>query len=466
MLRYLNLLVVAVVAGAGLGYLAFCREPAVYESAARLVIPAQAASPMGSIGPRPVRHAMRDLLSAGTIDRALQNSELLAIRSRSGGPLTADDLRQSVAIDNGDEPPGVILLHCRASSAKAAQSILASVIDAYLVEDASRRDVQAGDIQRLLQQAQDEIRLAKSDTPAMVRLQKLLDSFAQSPVDPTLIDRLSRQRAALLLRRNALQRQFAQLESGKPAAPEDSPPESPSAASAQTPRVSAPAMTPVATVGNREREAELRAADDKLAERYGPQHPQRRAIALEIELLGKYPPEQAQLLAERWQLLQQFGPGHPRLQAINQRLEELGISPDAAAPELTAPVVTSAPAGDATLERLKTLRAALAELDAEDHLITGQVEVVNRLRDLSDELRQTLATLPAGSGRSETGQALEHLQHLAALATAVRPYVAMRPTAGVRDYAGLVAQLTRGAGIGFAAGAVLSLLVLWASRKK
>ncbi|HEY5315811.1 MAG TPA: hypothetical protein VIK18_25000 [Pirellulales bacterium] len=470
MLRFLNVVLLASAIGGGLGYLAFCRAPADYQSTARLVIPVpiepvQAADdhrlPTERPTERPVQRAKRELMADATLQRALGNSELLAIRSVKGGAVSLEQVRQNLLQDESDEPPGVIIVHCRAASALAAQTILTSVIDAYFVIDGQRRDAGEAETARLIAEARTSLHHSQGQSSAEAGLQKLVESWDTSTDDPAVMASLSQQRAALLLRRNVVLRQLAQIERGQPSPSAESPAAPPSARTRKTtgPAALAPGM------GAQEREAQLLEEDDKLALRYGPEHPKRKAIRLEIELLQQYPAEQAQLLAERSQLLQQFGPSHPRLQAIQQRLDELGITP---------PVAVSIPTGLASPldlkdiapgSRLETLQAALAELDAQDGVLKRQIESVQRARELNTALRQILSTLPTEGSLPAIDAALDRLEHLSSVQTALRPYLALRPTLGVPNGGGMLDKILRGAAVGAMVGGVLAFGILWAGRR-
>jgi hypothetical protein len=474
MLRFLNIALLGAAIGAGLGYLSFCRLPPDYRSTARLVIPSpiqpvdtaaeQRAAAEQSTA-RPVQQAERTLTADATLELALQNSELIPIRSASGGALSLEQVRQSLQIDESDEPPDVIVVHCRAPSAQAAQAILISVIDAYLVLDGRHRDAGENETARLIQQARADLGNPQGRIAAEASLRKLIESWGTPVDDPAPMQLLSQQRAALLLRRNSVLRQIAQIERGQPAMPA----ESAAAPPGRQPRNMPGSAAPGPGVGSQEREAQLLEEDSKLALRYGPEHPKRKAIRLQIELLQKYPAEQAQLLAERSELLEQYGPSHPRLQAIEQRLAELGIVPPTPAAASTATgLLLPAGSTDSTPEsRLKTLRAALEELNAEDGALKRQIESVMRARELSAELRQVLNAMPAAGGNvPAVDAALDRLEQLSGEQTAIRPYLAMRPTPGIRSDAGMLEKILRGAIAGLALGGVVACGILWAGRRK
>lgn len=463
MLRYFNVVVLAAAIGGGLGFLTYCRLPTEYTSSARLVVaaPSQASdAPAGghrTEGQSPVELATQELTSEATLDRAIENSELMSLAPVVRGAFSVDQIRQSLEVDSADEPDHVVVIHCHAPTAKAAQTILTSVIDAYLVLDSDRRRKAEADLAALVEQFRGPADGARHAGPAIGRAQKLLDTWLATAANPASMERMSQRRAALLLRRNDLERQLAAIERGSAASRRPANSEGQPGRSAPSPSLIKPDL------GAQQRTSQLLEEDAQLALKYGPEHPKRKAIRQELELLEKYPAEQAQLLAERSRLIEQFGPDHPRLKAIDQRLAQLGIEPPpASAVAVSLPVSASSEAMPEI--RRKALRAAIEELDVEDRAITQQTEMINAAHDVAAELRQAAGDLDDAAGRPARSILAGALQRALALQTAVRPYLAMRATPGVRSDAGPTGSVLRGAAIGAAIGGVLSLIIALMNR--
>jgi hypothetical protein len=116
--------------------------------------------------------------------------------------------------------------------------------------------------------------------------------------------------------------------------------------------------------------------------------------------------------------------------------------------------------------RLKSLRAVLEELNVQDGVLKRQIESLIRARELSADLRQVIDSLPAAGGEQAIAAALDRLEQFSGLQTAVRPYLAMRPTPGAASNAGMMEKILRGAAAGLALGGVLALGIMWAGRRK